>query len=192
MATKFVQIREIEEATPRETKRLAAIEAEMKQIQSAMMQEPGLTSTLLPVLRQRQKERSKLIGQPNVIRESVDMNVILNFLNGTQTNESRIRLKDLARQSISSIRLKKIESTNWHVMVTGTITTTDQKTIPFRYAYNTRRVGFILCDGSQQATYSGRPNEDKFPVPVKANTITAEVKAELQKLPKRRDHEKSK
>lgn len=118
-----------------------------------------------------------------VIREAVDMTVGTDLLNDEQNLDSRLRLRELAQESISSIRLTKIDNGNWCLLVHGIITTTDHDRIPFRYAYHTRRIGLICCD---EALPFEAPN-DAFRRPVFTNRITDNVKRQLAKLPTREE-----
>jgi hypothetical protein len=181
LASKFIRVKAVEEGTAIDMKKLAEIEKKMKQISAALAEEPTLTDHLLPALRKLQQQKTKLIGEPNVVHESIDPHVITDLMNDDADYDRRLRIRDLAAQTIKQIKLNKIENTNWYVMVSGTITTTDGKSVPFRYAYGTRRVGFILCDVKEP----NRQREGSCGFPVFAETITDDVKAMLNRFPLR-------
>jgi DNA invertase Pin-like site-specific DNA recombinase len=181
----FVRVREVEQSQPTDLVAWNQIESEMKKIQATMMEEPELASTLLPVLRKLQAKKSAMT-QPSTVREAVNSSAIMEMLNDELTSANRLKLRELASQTIHSIRLTRVEGDSWRQMVSGVLTTTDDQVVPFRYAYHTRRYGFIMCDEAAKNFWQRRPAGymSKHPVPVYAEHLTDEVKAELAKMPK--------
>jgi hypothetical protein len=139
------------------------------------------------VIRKLQHQKSRLAAKTTKTSQaSVDLSTIIQLANDSENLDSRMRLRNLAHQSISAIRLTKIDAQNWHVMVHGYVMTSDGKKHSFRYAYCTRRIGYIMCDRPDGALH-----QDGDPSNVLTETITDDVKAELAKFPTRREWEKT-
>jgi DNA invertase Pin-like site-specific DNA recombinase len=179
LISRFSTTRTTRTADPDDARRLQKIEQEMKRLQAGMMEEPELASNLLPVLRKLQQQKRELQERRTTIRETVDISDVVTLLNDENNLDARLRLRQLAQQSIKQIRLTKIESENWFVLVAGIVTTTDGEKVSFRFAYCTRRARWIPVDQP--------PRDDvPFSMPPVTDRITDDLRRILLAMPKGR------
>ena len=177
MPNKFVRVREVVAEEPTDPKALAKIEADMKQIQAAMMEEPAMAARLLPVMRKLEQQRKAMAGTAKEVRDGVDSTYVGDLLDDNDA-ESRQRLRDIASQSIKSIKLK-VESSNWYMHVHGVVTLTDGIACPFSFAYNTRREGYLITDGQPQFNFFYGDFTGGAPLP----KLTDAIKEQLNQFP---------
>jgi DNA invertase Pin-like site-specific DNA recombinase len=185
LATKFVRVREVADDEGTDHKALAKIENDLLQIQATMMEEPGTAVRLLPLMRKLEQQKRSLVGTPKVVREKFSWNVIRDLLHEESSEDARMKLREIAQQNIQSIKLTKVEGGNWYVMVHGDITLKDGEVVPMRFAYHTRREGFIICDTNHGSHVMNMPTKHPMSAPIMTDTITDELKAALNKLPLR-------
>lgn len=150
MASEMERVTEVKPAIPTNEAAIAKIDADLKKIQTTMMEEPGLAATLLPVLRSLQQRKNDLAGQPIVVKEKVSQNELINLFDaGTCSHEDRMRLRDLVQQSIAAVSITKVEKEGQLMMVHGICQKASGVKVVFRYAYHTRRPSrYVMCDGT--------------------------------------------
>ena len=148
--------------------RLAAIDAKIKAVQREMASDTGIISELMPILKELKRQFVEIeANQETTTAESVDYKLVQSLLADENDTASRLQMREIIRDTIERIVITRVESTGWYLLVRGEIqlknarpvqlwpTFIDQKndaeteTVkPFRYAYCSRRIGYISLDGS--------------------------------------------
>jgi len=183
MAHKFVRIRHIPEVTP--TQKLKQLDDKIAAIKNELAGESTLAEDLLPILKELRLQRQQEEEASTVVRDQVDMTLISSLTTASENDrEARLALREIVRDTIDTVRITRVKNSGvWFRMVFGEIITADGTVFPFRFAYCTRCIGIIRCDGDRKGTagFAGKPfNTEDF---------TPDLIAALKRLPLR--HERS-
>jgi DNA invertase Pin-like site-specific DNA recombinase len=193
LRAKFVETVYTEETAP--TERLNAINAKINQIQDAMKDDNADIQELLPVLRAWKEKRTAEIGKDKVMKQCVSERLIQELghakeLDTEEYSKARARLREMVRDTIKQVRIRRADMDNWYSMLSGEIVLHNDEIVPFRIAYCSRRVGFVRTDGGGIDPRTSTTFRDLWkytPIPLDRDTIDEDVIRQLKKLPTRRE-----
>lgn len=174
LADKLIRLRDVPidpnekvEASPQ----VGLLDAKIEQIKQQLIEDDSLASDLLPVLRTLRKQRTtEAASTVKVLREKPDHLLLMSMIADVEKPEIRLAVRDMVRDTVDRIEVRKLVAGNHYSIVDGQAFLADKgDTVSFRYAYATRRNGYVMCDG--------------------ATEITDELRADLEKLPLREKRE---
>lgn len=143
LAGKLMKTTDVQAGKIANPKQLEKLEADIRQLQATMAEEPELAAGLIPALRKLQSRKRDLVGEKVVVREKVDYALINAMLSHSADREQRLQLQSLIRQNVQAINLTTVDG-NPVRTIKGTLTLTDGVKLPFAYAYHTWRHGIVV------------------------------------------------
>jgi len=194
--------------------RLDAVDAKIKNIQQEMTQDTGIVAELMPVLKELKRQRQEIeANQQTTTSETVDYKLVQSLLADETDTAARSQMREIVRDTIERITITGVESNGWYLLVRGEIQLKKPQPVksfssatgweqdpgetetvkPFRFAYCSRRIGYLAMDGTGASGYNvQRPDgkwqeifaRDGIAVTV-ADALTPEIKDYLHSLPLR-------
>jgi DNA invertase Pin-like site-specific DNA recombinase len=186
LADRFVATRVVGNDAP--NPKVAEIDAKIAEYNAKMRADPDMGEEYLSIVQGLKIKRKETVGTPQTVSEEVDYALIEALLSSDNDQKSRLLLRGIVRDTVKKIRLTDVGGLVWYRMVSGEIELTNGDVVPFRYAYCTRRLGHVMCDGTNSySQFTG----DGAGVSFNVKSVTADVKAALDKLPLRKARKKN-
>lgn len=147
LADKFVRIHHTREVVG--NPKLDQLDRKIEEIKTAIANDTTIAADLIPILKKLRAQRQEAEDAATVTRENVDTSLVASLsAAGEGDRDSRLQLREIVRSTIDLVRVVKVENSGvWYRMVFLEIHTTTGEVIQTRFAFCTRRIGIIRCDG---------------------------------------------